>query len=139
MVISLTAEGLTTGEAQAHRAEVYGIDMSRETVSKISDAILEDITDWLNRPLEQVYAAVFIDAIVVKIRDGQVTNRPAYCASGVTSDGTRDPLGIHIGTGGESAKFWLQALTEIKNRDTNDVSIVVCDGLKGRPEAIETT
>ena len=77
MVISLTAKGLATGEVQAHLAEVYGIDVSRETVSKITHAIFEEMTDWRNRPLEQVYAAVFIDAIVVKIRDGQVTNRPA--------------------------------------------------------------
>jgi len=139
MVISLTAKGLTTGEVQAHLAEVYGTDVSRETVSKITDAILGEMSDWLNRPLEQVYAAVFIDAIVVKIRDGQVTNRPAYTAIGVTADGTRDILGIWIGSGGEGAKFWLQVLTEIKNRGTQDVCIVVCDGLKGLPEAIETT
>jgi putative transposase len=139
MVISLTAKGLTTGEVQAHLAEVYGTNVSRETISKVTDAVLEEMADWLNRPLEQVYAAVFIDAIVVKIRDGQVTNRPAYCAIGVTADGTRDILGIWIGTGGEGAKFWLQVLTEIKNRGTQDVCIVVCDGLKGLPEAIETT
>jgi putative transposase len=139
MVISLTAKGLTTGEVQAHLAEVYGTDISRETISKITDAILDEMAEWLNRPLEQVYAAVFIDAIVVKIRDGQVTNRPAYTAIGVTADGTRDILGIWIGTGGEGAKFWLQVLTEIKNRGTSDACIVVCDGLKGLPEAIETT
>lgn len=139
MIISLTAKGLTTGEVQAHLAEVYGSNVSRETISKITDAILGEMSEWLNRPLEQVYAAVFIDAIVVKIRDGQVTNRPAYTAIGVTADGTKDILGIWIGTGGEGAKFWLQVLTEIKNRGTNDVCIVVCDGLKGLPEAIETT
>lgn len=139
MVISLTAKGLTTGEVSAHLAEVYGASVSRETVSKITDTILEEMHEWLNRPLEQVYAAVFIDAIVVKIRDGQVTNRPAYCAIGVTADGTRDILGIWIGTGGEGAKFWLQVLTEIKNRGTEDVCIVVCDGLKGLPESIEAT
>jgi len=139
MIISLTAKGLTTGEVQAHLAEVYGTEVSRETISKITDAILAEMAEWLNRPLEQVYAAVFIDAIIVKIRDGQVTNRPAYTAIGVTADGTRDILGIWIGTGGEGAKFWLQVLTEIKNRGTSDVCIVVCDGLKGLPEAIETT
>jgi putative transposase len=139
MVLSLTAKGLTTGEVSAHLAEVYGTSVSRETVSKITDAILEEMGEWLNRPLEQVYAAVFIDAIVVKIRDGQVTNRPAYCAIGVTADGTRDILGVWIGTGGEGAKFWLQVLTEIKNRGTEDVCIVVCDGLKGLPESIEAT
>ena len=139
MVLSLTAKGLTTGEVQAHLAEVYGSKLSRETVSKITDRILTDMADWLNRPLERVYAAVFIDAIVVKIRDGQVTNRPAYTAIGVTADGARDILGIWIGSGGEGAKFWLQVLTEIRNRGTEDVCIVVCDGLKGLPEAIEAT
>jgi putative transposase len=137
MIISLTAKGLTTGEVQAHLAEVYGTQVSRETISKVTDAIIEEMNDWLNRPLEQVYAAVFIDAIVVKVRDGQVTNRPAYTAIGVTADGTRDILGIWIGDGGEGAKFWLQVLTEIKNRGTEDVCIVVCDGLKGLPDAIE--
>ena len=139
MVLSLTAKGLTTGEVQAHLAEVYGAEVSRETVSKITDRILEEMAEWLNRPLERVYAAVFIDAIVVKVRDGQVTNRPAYTAIGVAADGTRDILGIWIGSGGEGAKFWLQVLTEIKNRGTEDVCIVVCDGLKGLPEAIEAT
>jgi transposase-like protein len=122
MIISLVAKGLTTGEVQAHLAEVYGASVSRETISKITDTILEQMADWLNRPLEQVYAAMFIDAIVIKIRDGQVTNRPAYCVIGVTADGTRDILGIWIGTGGEGAKFWLQVLTEVKNRGTEDVA-----------------
>jgi putative transposase len=130
MVISLTAKGLTTGEVQAHLAEVYDINVSRETVSKTTDAILGEMAEWLNRPLEQVYAAVFIDAIVAKIRDGQVTNRPAYTAIGVTADGTRDILGIWIGAGGEGTTFWLQVLTEIKIRGTPEVCIVVCDGLK---------
>lgn len=139
MVISLCAKGLTTGEVQAHLAEVYGTDVSRETVSKITDAVLEEMADWLNRPLDRVYPVIFIDAIVVKVRDGQVTNRPFYAAIGVTVDGKRDILGIWAGSGGEGAKYWLQVLTEIKNRGTDDVCMVVCDGLKGLPEAIETT
>jgi putative transposase len=139
MVISLCAKGLTTGEISAHLAEVYGARVSKETISKITDAVLTEMADWLNRPLEQIYAAVFIDAIVVKVRDGQVTNRPVYTAIGVTVDGNREILGLWVGSGGEGAKFWLQVLTEIKNRGTNDVCIVVCDGLKGLPEAIETT
>lgn len=139
MVISLTAKGLTTGEVQAHLVETYGTDISRETISKITDRVIEDLTDWVNRPLDRVYPVVFIDAIVVKIRDGQVTNRPVYAAIGVTVDGKRDILGLWIGTGGEGAKYWLQVLTEIKNRGTDDVCIVVCDGLKGLPDAIETT
>jgi transposase-like protein len=139
MVISLCAKGLTTGEVQAHLAEVYGTEVSRETISKITDAVLEEMTDWLNRPLDRVYPVVFIDAIVVKVRDGQVTNRPFYAAIGVTIDGKRDILGIWAGSGGEGAKYWLQVLTEIKNRGTDDVCMVVCDGLKGLPDAIETT
>jgi transposase-like protein len=97
------------------------------------------MTEWLNRPLERIYVAVFIDAIVVKVRDGQVTNRPVYAAIGVTVDGTRDVLGLWMGTGGEGAKFWLQVLTEIKNRGTDDVCLVVCDGLSGLPDAIGAT
>jgi putative transposase len=99
MVISLTAKGLTTGEVQAHLAEVYGTDVSRETISKITDAILGEMADWQARPLERVYPVVFVDAMVVKIRDGQVTNRPIYTAIGVTVDGRREILGLWAGTG----------------------------------------
>lgn len=139
MVISLVAKGLTTGEVQAHMAEVYGADVSRDTISRITDRVLDEMSEWQNRPLDRVYPVVFIDAIVVKIRDGQVTNRPVYSAVGVTVDGERDILGLWVGTGGEGAKYWLQVLTEVKNRGVADVCIVVCDGLKGLPEAIETT
>lgn len=139
MVISLTARGMTTGDVQAHLAETYGTDVSRETISKITDRVVEEMNDWLCRPLDRVYPVVFIDAIVVKIRDGQVANRPVYTAIGVTVDGKRDVLGLWVGTGGEGAKYWLQVLTEIKNRGTDDVCIVVCDGLKGLPDAIEAT
>jgi len=139
MVISLTAKGLTTGEVQAHLAETYGTDVSRETISKITDRVLDDLAEWQNRPLDRVYPVIFIDAIVVKISDGQVANRPVYTAIGVTVDGQRDILGLWIGTGGEGAKYWLQVLTEIKNRGVEDACIVVCDGLKGLPESIEAT
>ena len=139
MVISLTAKGLTTGEVEAHLAEVYSTDISRETISKITDRVLGDMAEWQTRPLDRVYPVVFIDAIVVKIRDGQVANRPVYTAIGVTVDGKRDILGLWVGTGGEGAKYWLQVLTEIKNRGVDDVCIVVCDGLKGLPESIEAT
>jgi transposase-like protein len=139
MVISLTAKGLTTGEVSAHLAEVYGADVSKDTISRITERVVAEMAEWQNRPLDQVYPVVFIDAMVVKIRDGQVTNRPVYTAVGVTVDGERDILGLWVGSGGEGAKFWLQVLTEIKNRGTQDVCIVVCDGLKGLPEAIEAT
>ena len=93
---------MTTGEVQAHLAETYGTDVSRETISKITDGVLEEMSEWLNRPLDRVYPVVFIDAIVVTVRDGQVTNRPFYAAIGVTIDGRRDILGIWAGTGGDS-------------------------------------
>lgn len=139
LVISLVAKGLTTGEVCAHLAEVYGAEVSRDTVSRITDRVLEGMAEWQNRPLDRVYPVIFIDAINVKIRDGAVANRPIYTAVAVTTDGERDILGLWAGTGGEGAKFWLHVLTEIKNRGVGDVCIVVCDGLTGLPEAIEAT
>lgn len=139
IVLSLTARGLTTGEVSAHFAEVYGARVSKDTISKITDKVIDQMTEWAGRPLDRVYPVVFIDAIVVKVRDGQVTNRPFYAAIGVTTSGERDILGIWAGDGGEGAKYWLGVLTEIKNRGVDDVCIVVCDGLKGLPEAITTT
>lgn len=138
IVLSLTAKGLTTGEIAAHFDDVYGATVSKDTISRITDKVLEEMAEWCNRPLESVYPVVFIDAIHVKVRDGQVTNRPIYVAIGVTCAGERDILGLWAGDGGEGAKFWLAVLTEIKNRGTGDVCIVVCDGLKGLPDAINT-
>jgi putative transposase len=138
IVLSLTAKGLTTGEIAAHFDDVYGATVSKDTISRITDKVVEEMTEWCNRPLESVYPVVFIDAIHVKIRDGQVSNRPIYVAIGVTCTGERDILGLWAGDGGEGAKFWLSVLTEIKNRGTGDACIVVCDGLKGLPEAINT-
>jgi putative transposase len=97
------------------------------------------MTEWRNRPLDRVYPVLFIDAIVVKVRDGQVVNRPVYVVIGVTVNGERDILGLWAGDGSEGAKFWLAVLTEIKNRGVDDVCLVVCDGLKGLPESITTT
>jgi putative transposase len=139
LVLSLTAKGLTTGEVSAHLAEVYGAQVSKDTISNITDRVLAEMADWQNRPLDRVYPVVFIDAVHVKIRDGQVANRPIYTAVAVTVDGERDILGLWAGDGGEGAKFWLSVLTEIKNRGVEDVCIVVCDGLKGLPDAIGTT
>jgi putative transposase len=139
MVCSLVAKGLTTGEVSAHLAEVYGAQVSRDTVSRITDRVLEGMSEWQNRPLDPIYPVIFIDCIVVKIRDGQVANRPVYTAIGVTVDGERDILGLWVGTGGEGAKYWQHVLTEIKNRGVKDVCIVVCDGLTGLPDAITAT
>ncbi|GGW70217.1 IS256 family transposase [Streptomyces xantholiticus] len=138
MVISLAAKGLTTGEVQAHLAEVYGADVSRQTISTITDKVLEGMAEWQSRPLDPVYPVVFIDAIHVKIRDGAVANRPIYVALAVTVEGRREIFGLWAGDGGEGAKHWLQILTEIKNRGVSDVLMLVCDGLKGLPEAVET-
>lgn len=136
MVLSLVGKGMTTGEVQAHLAEVYGSQVSRETISKVTDRVLEGMSEWQNRPLDPVYPVMFVDAIHVKIRDGQVANRPIYVALGVTVDGERDVLGLWAGTGGEGAKYWLQVLTELKNRGVGDCCIVVCDGLAGLTDAI---
>jgi transposase-like protein len=138
MVISLVAKGLTTGEVQAHLGEIYGAEISRQSISTITDKVLDGLSEWQNRPLDPVYPVLFIDAIHVKIRDGQVANRPIYVVLGVTVDGERDILGLWAGDGGEGAKYWLHVLTELKNRGVEDVCIVVCDGLKGLPDAITT-
>jgi putative transposase len=138
MVLSLYAKGLTTGEISAHFAEIYGASVSKETVSRITDRVLEEMATWQNRPLDAVYAAIFIDAIVVKVRDGQVANRPVYAAIGVTLDGEKDILGLWAGTGGEGAKFWMSVLTDIKNRGVKDSFFLVCDGLKGLPDVVAT-
>jgi putative transposase len=136
IVLSLYARGLTTGEISAHFEQIYGASVSKETISRITDKVIAEMTDWQNRPLDPVYAAVFIDAIVVKVRDGQVTNRPVYAAIGVTLEGCKDILGLWAGTGGEGAKFWMSVLTDIRNRGVRDVFFVVCDGLKGLPEVV---
>jgi putative transposase len=136
VVLSLYAKGLTTGEISAHFSEIYGASVSKETISRITDRVIEEMQDWQARPLEEVYAAIFIDAIVVKVRDGQVTNQPVYAAIGVTLDGERDILGLWSSPGGEGAKFWMAVLTDLKNRGVRDVFFVVCDGLKGLPDVV---
>jgi len=141
MVISLSAKGLTHGEIAAHMAEIYGAEVSKQTISVITDRVMEGMAEWQNRPLDPVYAVLFIDAIQVKIREGQVANRPIYVVLGVTAEGTRDVLGLWAGEhgDGEGAKYWLRVLSEIKNRGVRDVLMLVCDGLKGLPDAVNAT
>jgi putative transposase len=136
IVLSLYARGLTTGEISAHFEQIYGASVSKETVSRITDKVLEEMQAWSTRPLDEVYAAIFIDAIMVKVRDGQVANRPVYAAIGVTLAGEKDVLGLWAGTGGEGAKFWMSVLTDLRNRGVKDTFFVVCDGLKGLPEVV---
>ncbi len=127
IVLSLYAKGMTTGEISAHFAEIYGASVSKETVSRITDKVVAEMNEWASRPL---------DAIHVKVRDGQVANRPVYAAIGVTVDGCKDVLGLWMGTGGEGAKFWMSVLVDLKNRGVRDVLFLVCDGLKGLPEVV---
>jgi len=137
LVISLTARGLSSGEISAHLAEVYGTSVSKETISVITDRMLDTMGEWQSRPLDAVYPVLFVDAIYLKIRDGQVANRPVYVVLGVTAEGYSDVLGLWVGdSSGESSKFWLRILTEIKNRGVGDVCMLVCDGLKGLPEVV---
>jgi transposase-like protein len=138
MVLSLSAKGLTHGEISAHLAEVYDAQVSKQTISTITDKVMDGMAEWQNRPLDRVYPVLFVDAINVKIRDGQVANRPIYVVMAVTAEGHRDILGIWAGDGGEGAKYWLHVFTELKNRGVEDVLMLVCDGLKGLPEAVES-
>ena len=139
-VISLYAKGMTTGDTVNHLADMYGDEVSRDLVSKVTDQILNDMIDWHSRPLDSVYPVILIDAIVLKVRSGQVGNRPVYVAMGITVEGHRDVLGMWVGpTGGEGAKQWMNMLTELRNRGVQDVIIVCCDGLKGLPESITAT
>lgn len=137
VVLSLYAKGMTTGEISAHFSEMYGASVSKDTISRITDKVIGEMDEWSNRPLESVYCAIFIDAIHVKVRDGQVANRPVYAAIGVTVDGRKDVLGLWMGTGGEGAKFWMSVLVDLKNRGVRDVFFLICDGLKGIPEVVD--
>ena len=137
-IISLYARGMTVRDVQAHLEEIYDVEVSPDLVSKVTDAVWDELVEWRNRPLDAMYPIVYIDALMVKIRDGIVTNRPAYLAVGIDLDGRKHVLGIWIGDSkGEGSKFWLSVLSQLKNRGVGDVLIVVCDGLKGLPDAIE--
>lgn len=138
-VLSLYAKGFTTGDIVDHVAEIYGDRVSKDLVSRVTDAVVGEMNEWRNRPLDDVYPVIFVDALYVKIRDGQVSNHPIYVALGVNLDGERDVLGIWAGDGSEGAKHWAGYLTELRNRGVQDVMIVACDGLKGLPESIEAT
>jgi putative transposase len=135
-IVSMYARGMTVREIQGHLAELYGIDVSPELISAVTDAVLDEIAEWQNRPLEALYPLVFFDALRVKIRDeGTVRNKAVYVALGVRADGRKEILGLWIEQT-EGAKFWLRVMTELKNRGVEDILIAVVDGLKGFPDAI---
>ena len=139
-IIALYGRGMTVRDIQAHLEEIYDVEVSPDLISRVTDAVWDELEQWRNRPLDPIYPILYIDALTIKIRDGMVQNRPAYLAVGVDLEGRKHVLGIWIGDGdGEGSKFWLSVLSELKNRGTNDVLIVCCDGLKGLPDAIEST
>ncbi|MGH2929864.1 MAG: IS256 family transposase, partial [Solirubrobacteraceae bacterium] len=136
-VISLYARGLSTREIQGHLAEIYATEVSPDLISRVTDAVLADAKAWQNRPLERIYAIVYLDAMIVKIRDGNaIRNMACYLAIGVNLEGDRDVLGIWFQET-EGAKFWMQVLNELKQRGVADILLCCVDGLKGFPEAIE--
>ena len=135
-IVSMYARGMSVREIRGHLEELYGIDVSPDLISTITDAVLETVAEWQGRPLDACYPLVFFDAIRVKIRDeGFVRNKAVYVALGILPDGTKDILGIWIEQT-EGAKFWLRVMNELKNRGVGDILIAVVDGLKGFPEAI---
>jgi transposase-like protein len=144
MVISLYAHGMTVRDIVHHLAQVYGTDLSAETVSRITDAVLEEVRAWQDRPLEAVYPVVFLDAIVVKVRDNHVVqSKPAYIALGVDGDGEKHVLGIWLAktpletaAAGEGARFWASVTADLRNRGVRDILIACCDGLAGFEDAI---
>ena len=136
-VLSLYAKGMTVRDIQEHVSELYGTEISRDLISSITDSILEDVTDWRNRALEELYPIIFIDGFVAKCRlNGMVSNRCVYIIYGINIEGKKDVLGLYLGEN-EGAKFWLHVLTELRNRGLKDIFILCADGLKGLPEAVE--
>jgi transposase-like protein len=135
-IIALYARGMSTRDIQAHVRELYGIEVSPDLVSAVTDSVIDEVTAWQGRPLEATYAVVFFDALRVKIRDeGLVRNKAVYLAIGIRPSGEREVLGLWIEQT-EGAKFWLRVMNELKARGTNDILIAVVDGLKGFPESI---
>jgi len=138
LVISLVARGMTVRDTQAHLQEIYGVEVSPELISKVTDAVLPELRAWQQRPLDAVYPILYLDAISVKVRsDHMVVNRPVYIAMAVDTDGRKHVLGLWLGKGDEGAKFWLGVLSELKNRGVTDVLVACCDGLSGFGDAIE--
>jgi putative transposase len=137
-IVSLYARGMTTRDIQGHLEELYGVEVSPTLISNVTDAVLEEVRGWQSRPLDAVYPIVYLDALVVKMREqGQVQNRAVYVAIGINMQGHKEVLGLWT-SAQEGAKFWLSVLTELKNRGVEDIFIACVDGLKGFPQAIET-
>lgn len=137
-ILSMYARGMSTREIQGHLAEIYQVEISASLISEVTDAVLDEVKAWQSRPLENLYPVLFLDALMVKMRhEGRVENRAVYVAVGIDAQGQKDVLGLWT-SANEGAKFWLQVLTDLKNRGVKDVFIACVDGLKGFPQAIET-
>jgi putative transposase len=137
-ILSMYARGMTTRDIQAHLLDLYKTDVSAELISTVTSEVMEEVREWQNRPLEEIYPIVYLDAIWLKIRDeGHVVNKAAYLALGIRLDGLKEVLGIWIEKE-EGAKFWLKVITELQTRGLKDILIACVDGLKGFPEAIES-
>lgn len=140
LVLSLVAKGMTTRDVCEHLYDVYGVEVSAELISKVTDAVFDELVEWQNRPLDRLYPILYVDALTIKVRDGGVVaRRPAYLAVGVDVEGRKHILGVWLGDGGEGASFWLGVFTELRNRGVEDVLIACCDGLSGLAEALEQT
>jgi putative transposase len=136
-ILSMYARGMTTRDIQGHLQEIYGVEVSPTLISHVTDAVVEEVRAWQSRPLDAVYPIVFLDALVVKMRqEGTVQNRAVYVAIGINMEGQKEVLGLWT-SGNEGAKFWLSVLTDLKGRGVEDLFIVCVDGLKGFPQAIE--
>ena len=136
-IISMYSRGMSVREIRAHLEEIYGINVSADLISTVTDSVIEEVKKWQNRALQEVYPIIYLDALVVKGRsDGKAANRSVYLAIGVNMEGIKEPLGLWIEES-EGAKFWLKVVTELKNRGVKDIFIACVDGLKGFPEAIE--
>ncbi|MFJ1618741.1 IS256 family transposase, partial [Streptomyces sp. NPDC088251] len=138
-VLSLYARGMSVRDIRSHLAGMYGVEVSPDLISKVTDAVTDELDAWQNRPLDAVWPIIYIDALWVKIRSGSVASRPVYLAVGVDMDGCKDVLGLWAGDEGEGATTWMTVLSELRNRGVEDVCIVACDGLKGLPDAVTAT
>ena len=138
-ILSLYARGMSVRDLRSHLAQIYGVEVSADLISKVTDAVVDELAAWQSRPLDAVWPIIYIDALWVKIRSGSVTSKPVYVAVGVDMDGRKDVLGLWVGAEGEGATTWMAVLSELRNRGVEDVCIVACDGLKGLPDAVTAT
>ncbi|HET6353591.1 MAG TPA: IS256 family transposase [Streptomyces sp.] len=138
-ILSLYARGMSVRDIRSHVAAIYGVDVSPDLISTVTDAVVEELATWQNRLLDAVWPIIYIDALWVKIRSGAVVGQPVYVAVGVDMDGCKDVLGLRVGAEGEGATTWMAVLSELRNRGIEDVCIVACDGLKGLPDAVTAT